>query len=130
MKTFKELIQSGIAKPNYKPWGCCCASSPATKPVIVAYNNIYGICNNTHMDCNEDGYCITGSFVSDKKAFDVFLDCTAFSNVEFPQTPNEFFKANNLKGFYGYQNGMIIYQLVEDKPLETPEEEKEDEHDD
>ena len=128
MKTFKELIQSGIAQPHYTSWGKGVACSQVCDPISTAYNNQYGLSNNTHMDVNKDGWCITGSFVSDRKAFEFFLNSKDFSNVEFPMTPAEFFANNNLKGFFGYQNGAIIYQLVKnEEPVKVEIEiEKED----
>lgn len=118
MKTFQDLIRDGVAPTFVTNWGSSCAHSLCCDPVITTYNNQFGIANQTHLDKNVEGYCITGSAVADMKHFDLFLHALSYSNVSFPCSPMDLFRQYSLAGEYSVQNGQLIYQLrkVEEQP--------------
>lgn len=114
MKTFKDLIDQGVAPTFVSSWGSNTPNSPGGKVcdnIIINYNRSFGLCNDTHMDRNDRGFCITGSAVADTRHFNIFLHSTSYANVSFPCTPMQFFKDNCLCGDYAVQNGALIYQL-------------------
>lgn len=115
MKSFKELIANGIAPTHVTEWGTMKANNIANteQKMIIDYNNMFGICNDTHLDFCNGSYCITGSFVADTKKFDVFLHSKSYRNVDFQCTPGEFFRLHNLCGDYEYQNGQLVYKLTQ-----------------
>lgn len=120
MKTFQDLIRDGVAPTFVSNWGSSCAHSLVCDPIVTTYNNQFGIANQTHLDTNSEGYCITGAAVADMKHFDIFLHALSYSNISFPCTPMDLFRQYNLAGEYSVQNGQLIYQLrkVEPQPYD------------
>lgn len=123
MKTFQDLIDSGIAPMRVSSWG---TSVPERDAFKEEYNNKWGYANDTHMDKIGPGYqenakyFISGSAVADTKNFEVFRSVRSWRNMEFRVTLDEFLAENGMVGSYGVLNGQPVFVLYS-VPEQIPE---------
>lgn len=122
MKTFKDLIDSGIAPIHTCEWGTSDISNvcPVKRDLIVKYNNQFGLSNDTHLDQCECGLVITGSFVSYTDRFLNFLDSKVWQRVVFPCTPRQLFASGGYtEGHFDFLNGQTVWIFDDPKPTEV-----------
>ena len=112
MKTFKDLINSGVAPIHTTEWGTADISNvcPIKRQLIIQYNNQFGLSNDTHLDQCDKGLVITGSFVSYTDRFLNFLDSKVWQRVVFPCTPRELFASRGyIDGHFDVLNGQTVW---------------------
>lgn len=122
MKTFKDLIDSGIAPTHASEWGTSDISNvcPIKRQLIVQYNNQFGLTNDTHLDQCENGLVITGSLVSDYGRFMNFLDSRVWHRIVMPCSPRQLFaSAGYVEGHFDFLNGQQVYIFNDPKPVEV-----------
>ena len=79
---FTELIQQGVAKFEYTP---IAQETPEYDPICREYNNLFGLVNDTHMSCTQDGHrIITGHIINTPK-WDEFVTAHIWGTFEFKQ---------------------------------------------
>lgn len=80
MKTFSDLIKSGVAPSPYKTN----VISNETDRFIINYNNIWGVISDTHMSKGEDGnYYITGQLFRDRDKTNNFINAWTWGGYCF-----------------------------------------------
>jgi len=121
MRTFQDLINQGIAPSRYEqPIAKC---MPEDDPFVRAYNNVWGIVSDTHMNkIDDDNYFITGSMIRDQRKFSQFLFAEYWGGYKFANTAaakvndawslSGFLGQNRLVGSFGVINGDQVYLLT------------------
>lgn len=109
MNRFTEMIEAGIAPVRYRSWGKDIAVPDA---FANAYNCLWGVASDTHMEKDGDRYIITGQLIRDPKIWDVFISVMTWRCVDFNDTFASFMDRNGYKGTYDVLNGDPIYSVV------------------
>jgi len=109
LNRFTQMLRDGIAPIRYKQWG---KSMPDHDPMVISYNNTWGVASDTHMDKDGDRYIITGSLIRDPKIWDVFVSVTTWRCVDFKETVLDWLDKNGWRGTYDILNGDPIWAVV------------------
>ena len=118
MRTFKDIIETGIAQRNYTT---ILPETPETDPIVRTYNNCFGLFTDTHMSkLGEQDYVITGSLCRDPGLFNSFLYSVNFGlgthfrtnyQIASVTSPSSWLSKNGLCGHFELLNGDHVYRI-------------------
>jgi hypothetical protein len=120
MLTFSDLIKNGVAPSRYEQ--PIAKETPTGDPFVRAYNNVWGVVSDTHMNkIDDDDYFITGTLVVNQRRWMQFLNAehwgaysflnTAAARVNNAKTLSDFLTANGLEGYFDTINGDQVFYL-------------------
>lgn len=115
---FSELIEQGIAGFNYTN---ITNETPTQDPICRTYNNIWGLCSDTHMSIAEDGNrYITGRLVSWGDKWELFKYSQKWGDIKFNvngyTSLNDFLYKCGLELTNTILNGDTVAQVTARKP--------------